>query len=46
MMVFKNMKEKVRSTDDETDIFEIIAGVFQWDTFASYTFIIWPDKRW
>ena len=40
MMLYKNTKVKVRSSDGDTDYFEIGAGVLQGDTFASYLFII------
>ena len=40
MMLFKNTKVKVRSTDADTDYFDIVAGVLQGDILALYLFII------
>ena len=40
MMLYKNMKVKVRSPDGDTDYFDIVAGVLQGDTLAPYLFII------
>ena len=40
MMLYKNMKVKVRSPDGDTDYFNIAAGVLQRDTLAPYLFII------
>ena len=34
---------KVRSPDGDTDNFDIVAGVLQWDTLAPYLFIIRLD---
>ena len=39
MMLYKNMKVKVRSPNGDTDFFDIVAGVLQWDTLATYMFI-------
>ena len=36
--------EKVRSPDGDTDYFDIVAGVLQWDTLAPYLFIIYLDN--
>ena len=43
MMLYKNTKVKVRSPDDDTDYFDIVAGVLQGDTLAPYLFIICLD---
>ena len=43
MMLYKNMKVKVRSQDGDTDFFDIVAGVLQGDTLAPYLFIICQD---
>ena len=40
MMLYKNMKVKVRFPDGDTDYFDIVAGVLQGDTLATYLFII------
>ena len=40
MMLYKNTKVQVRSPDRDSDYFDIIAGVLQGDTLASYLFII------
>ena len=39
MMLYKNMKVKIRSLDGDTDYFNIVAGVLQGDTLAPYLFI-------
>ncbi len=43
MMLYRNTKVKVRSPDDDTDYFNIVAGVLQGDTLAPYLFIICLD---
>ena len=43
MMLYKNTKVKVRSPDGDTDYFDIIAGLLQWDSSAPYLFIICLD---
>ena len=43
MMLYKNMKAKVRSLDGDTDYFNIVAGVLQGDTLAPYLFITCLD---
>ena len=43
MMLYKNTKVKVRSPDGDTDYFDIVAGVLQGDTLATYVFIICRD---
>ena len=43
IMLYKNMKVKVRSPDGDTDYFDIVAGVQQGDTLAPYLFIICLD---
>ena len=43
MMLYKNTKLKVCSPDEDTDYFDIIVGVLQRDTLASYLFIICLD---
>ena len=44
MMLYKNTKVKVRSSDGDTDFFDIVAGVLQGDTLALYVFIICLDN--
>ena len=48
MMLYNNMKEKVRLLDGDTHF--IVAGVLHGDTLAPYLFIIYPDcilgSRW
>ena len=43
MMLYKNTKVKVRSSDGDTDFFDMVAGVLQGDTLAPYLFIICLD---
>ena len=43
MMLYKNKKVKVRSSDKDTDYFDIVAGVLQGDTLTPYLFIISLD---
>ena len=43
MMLYKNMKVKVRSLDGGTSYFNIVAGVLQGDTLAPYLFIFYLD---
>ena len=43
MMLYRNMKVKVRSPDGGTDYFDIVADVLQGDTLAPYLFIICLD---
>ena len=43
MMLYKNTKVKFRSPDGDTDDFDIVAGVLQGNTLASYLFIICLD---
>ena len=43
IMLYKNTKVKVRSPDGDTDFFDIVTGVLQGDTLASYLFIICLD---
>ena len=43
MMLYRNMKVKVRSPDGDTDYFDIVAGVLQGDILAPYLFIICQD---
>ena len=43
MMLYRNTKVKVCSPDDDTDYFNIVAGVLQGDTLAPYFFIICLD---
>ena len=40
MMLYRNTKVKVRSSDGDTDYFDTVAGVLQRDTLTSYLFII------
>ena len=43
MILYRNIKVKVRSPDGDTDYFDIVAGVLQGDTSAPYLFIICLD---
>ena len=43
MILYRNTKVKVRSPDGDTEYFDIVAGVLQGDTLASYLFIICLD---
>ena len=43
MMLYRNMKVKVHSSDGDTDYLDIVAGVLQGDTLAPYLFIICLD---
>ena len=43
MILYRNIKVKVRSPDGDTEYFDIIAGVLQEDTLAPYLFIICLD---
>ena len=43
MMLNKNTKAMVHSADDDTDFFEIVAGVLQGDILALFLFIIFPS---
>ena len=43
MMLYKNAKVKVRFPNGDTNYFDIVAGVQQGDTLASYMFIICLD---
>ena len=43
MMLYKNMKVKVCSTNRDTDFFDIVTEVLQGDTLALYLFIICFD---
>ena len=43
MILYRNTKVKVRSPDGDTDYFDIVSGVLEWDTLAPYLFIICLD---
>ena len=43
MIFYKNTKVKVRSLDEDTDFFGIVAGVLKGDTLAPYLFKICLD---
>ena len=43
MMLYRNAKVKLRSSDGDTDYFGIVEGVLQGDTLAPYLFIICLD---
>ena len=43
MMLYKNTKVKVCSPDGDTDYFDIVTGLLQGDTLATYLFIICLD---
>ena len=40
MMLYKNTKVRVCSSDGDTDYFDIVEGVLQEDTLAPYLFMI------
>ena len=42
-ILYRNTKVKVRSPDGDIEYFDIVAGVLQGDTLASYLFIICLD---
>ena len=42
-ILYRNTKVKVRSSDGDTDYFDIVAGVLQGDTLAPYLYIICLD---
>ena len=44
MMLYKNTKVKVHSSDGDTDYLDIVAGVLHGDTLAPYLFIICLDN--
>ena len=41
--MYENTRAKVISSDGETDLFELLAGVLQGDTLAPYLFVIVLD---
>ena len=43
MMLYRNTKVKVRSSDGDTNYFDIVASVLQRDTLAPYLYIICLD---
>ena len=43
MMLNRNTKVKVRSSDGDRDFFDVVAGVLQRDTWAPYLFKICTD---
>ena len=43
MILYRNTKVKVHSPDEDTEYFDIVAGVLQGDTLAPYIFIICLD---
>ena len=43
MILYRNTKVKVRSSDGDTEYFNIVAGVLQGDILAPYLFIICLD---
>ena len=43
MMLYRNTKVKLHSPNEDTDNFDIVAGVQQGDTLAPYLFIICLD---
>ena len=42
-ILYRNTKAKVRSPDEDTEYFDIVAGVLQGDSLAPYLFIICLD---
>ena len=45
MMPYKNTKTIVRSPEGDTNIFDIIAGVLQENTFGSFLFMLGLDNK-
>ena len=45
MMQYKNTKGKVQVPYGDTDYFDIVLGVLQWDTLAPYLFITYLAYR-
>ena len=47
-ILYRNTKVKVCSPDGDTEYFDIVAGVLQWDTLAPYLSIICLDyvRKW
>ena len=43
MILFKNTKAMVHSSDGDTDFFDFVTGVLQGDTLVPYMFIIYLD---
>ena len=43
MILCRNTKVKVRSPGGDTEYFDIVAGILQWDTLAPYLFIVCVD---
>ena len=43
MILYRNTKVKVHSPNEDTDYFDIVAGVLQGDTLAPYLLIICLD---
>ena len=43
MILHKNTKARARSPGGDTDVFNIIAGVLQWDTLVTYLLILYMD---
>ena len=43
MILYRNTKVKLRSSDGDTEYFDIVAGILQGDTLAPYLFIIGLD---
>ena len=44
MILYRNTKVKVRSPDGDTEYFDMVAGVLQWDTLAPYVLRTSIDK--
>ena len=45
MILYKNMKVMLCSPDGDTNLFNIVTGVLQGDTFAPYLFMICQDCK-
>ena len=43
MMLYRKMRAKIHSSDEDTDFFNIVVGVLQGDALAPYLFIICLD---
>ena len=43
MILYENKKAMIRSSEGDTDFFDIVSGVLQGDTLASYFFILFLD---
>ena len=40
MILYKSTKSMIRSSDEDTDFFDIVAGILEWNILAQFLFII------